>query len=120
MTRNPRRRSRSFSVLCAFPLFFASGRPWAVQPATIDESKAPISVDVRLVVLIASVRNKNGGTAFGLQKRNSRVDEDGQPQGIRMFHMDDVPAAIGLVVAAAAAFARTSNPDDDMCIVEFH
>jgi VWFA-related protein len=89
---------------------------------------------VRLVVLHTSVRKNKGGIVSGLQERNFRVDEDGQPQVIRAFHLEDVPVAVGLVVdnsgsmtkkrsdvtAAAVAFARSSNQADQMFIVNFN
>jgi hypothetical protein len=78
--------------------------------------------------------NNRGGTVSGLQQRDFRVDEDGQPQVIRVFHVEHVPVAIGLVVdnsgsmtkkrsgviAAVVAFARSSNQADQMFIVNFN
>jgi Ca-activated chloride channel homolog len=89
---------------------------------------------VNLVVLHATVRDRRGGFVSGLAPGNFRVYEDGSPQVIRVFEHEDVPVAVGLVVdnsgsmgrkrrdvtAAALAFARSSNPRDEMFIVNFN
>jgi VWFA-related protein len=93
-----------------------------------------ISVDVDLVVLHASVRDRKGGFVGGLGKENFRVFEIGVPQEIRVFQYEDVPVAVGLIVdnsgsmrrkkrdvtAAAMAFVRSSNPQDEMFVVNFN
>jgi Ca-activated chloride channel family protein len=133
--------TRAWSVfqLWALPFFLTaicavSGHPQVASPTANDRSDTIISVDVRLVVLHASVRNKRGDIVLGLQQRNFRVDEDGRPQTIQAFHPEDTPVAVGLVVdnsgsmtrkrpdvtAAAVAFARSSNPDDHMFVVNFN
>jgi len=91
-------------------------------------------VDVDLVELHATVRNRNGGFAGGLRKDNFRVLEDGIRQEIQVFQHEDVPVAVGLIVdnsgsmgpkrrdvtAAALAFVRSSNPQDEMFVVNFN
>jgi VWFA-related protein len=95
---------------------------------------ANFSTDVNLVVLHATVRNQKGGFVSGLHQENFHVFEDGQPQTTRFFQHEDVPVAVGLVVdnsgsmsskrkdvtAAALAFVRSSNPHDQMFIVNFN
>jgi Ca-activated chloride channel homolog len=92
------------------------------------------SAEVNLVVLHATVRNRKGGFVSGLRQENFQVFEDDQPETIRLFHHEDVPVAVGLVVdnsgsmrskrkdvtAAALAFVRSSNPHDQMFIVNFN
>jgi Ca-activated chloride channel homolog len=125
------KRALSVFKFGALPFFLmatcaASGHAQVAPPA--------ISVDVRWVVLRASVRDKSGNLVSGLAQRNFRVDEDGRPQVIRAFHFEDVPVAVGLVLdnsgsmtnkrsavtAAAVAFARSSNPGDQMFILNFN
>jgi VWFA-related protein len=91
-------------------------------------------VEVDLVVLHATVRDRKGGFVAGLRKENFRVFEDGVPQEIRVFQHEDVPVAVGLIVddsgsmgpkrkevtGAALAFVRTSNPRDQMFVVNFN
>jgi Ca-activated chloride channel homolog len=135
----PAKRAWSVFPLWALPFFMTaicavSGRAQVAPLTANDQTITTISVDVRQVVLHVSVWDKKGGIVSGLQERNFRVDEDGQPQIIRAFHSEDIPVAVGLVVdnsgsmtrkrpdvtAAAVAFARSSNPDDQMFIVNFN
>ena len=69
-----------------------------------------------------------------LPKSAFQVYEDGLPQSLTLFRHEDTPVAVGLVVdnsgsmrrklpevvAAAAAFARSSNPEDQMFVVNFN
>jgi Ca-activated chloride channel homolog len=136
MNNTSRRRAQNYfwapfllAATCA--VFGDAQTAPSVAPA---EAGTTISVDVRLVVLHASVRNKRGGVVQGLQKENFKVSENGQPQAIREFLHEDVPVAVGLaldnsgsmqkkradVAAAAVAFAQSSNPGDEIFIVNFN
>ena len=93
-----------------------------------------ISVDVNLVVLHATVRDKKGGFVSGLRSEDFQVYEDRIPQKTRFFSHEDVPVTVGLVVdhsgsmrskftdvvTAALDFARSSNPRDEMFVVSFN
>jgi VWFA-related protein len=93
-----------------------------------------ISVDVALVVLHATVSDRQGGFVSDLGERDFVVYEDGVPQRIRLFRNEDIPVTVGLVVdhsttmrpklaevaAAARTFVRSSNPDDEMFVVNFN
>lgn len=93
-----------------------------------------ISVDVKLVVLHLTVRDRNGAFVPGLRKEDIQVFEDGKPQAIHLLEHEDMPVSVGLVVdnstsmsrkrgdvaAAALAFARSSNQQDEMFIVNFN
>jgi Ca-activated chloride channel family protein len=93
-----------------------------------------ISVDVDLVVLQATVRDRAGHTVMALQRDNFTVFEDGKPQVIRFFRHEDTAVTVGLVVdhsgsmreklaevtAAARAFVQSSNSDDRMFVVNFN
>lgn len=93
-----------------------------------------ISVDVSLVVLHVSARDSRGRFVAGLEKENLRVFEDGKLQTIRFFEHEDAPVSAGLIVdnstsmrrkrsdvtAAALAFARSSNPRDEVFVVNFN
>ncbi len=99
-----------------------------------EAQDATISVDVRLVVLHPAVNNKRGEFASGLEKQNFQVFENGRLQTIRVFQHEDVPVAVGLVVdnsgsmhrkrsdviAAALGFVRSSNPADEVFVVNFN
>lgn len=122
------------TILCSLPLLFLTvGQrlPGQTGPPPGDST---ISVDVDLVILHATVRDRKGGFVSGLGKIDFRVFEDGAPQVIWVFEHEDVPVAVGLVVdnsgsmgrkrkevtAAALAFVRSSNPQDEMFIVNFN
>jgi Ca-activated chloride channel homolog len=116
-------------------LFLAVALPAALAAQTAGPPASPtISVDVDLVVLHATVRDRAGDFVPGLQKENFQVFEDGHPQAIRLFQHEDMPVSLGLIVdnstsmgrkrgdvtAAALAFVRSSNPQDEMFIVNFN
>jgi Ca-activated chloride channel family protein len=93
-----------------------------------------ISVDVALVVLHATVSNRQGGLVSNLGEQDFQVYEDGVQQRIRLFRNEDIPVTVGLVVdhsstmgpklaevtAAARTFVRSSNRDDEMFVVNFN
>jgi len=93
-----------------------------------------IRVDADSVVLHATVQNRKGILVAGLGKDNFQVYEDEVLQQIDYFSHEDIPVTVGLVVdnsgsmrpkrpeviAAALAFARSSNPQDQMFVVSFN
>jgi len=93
-----------------------------------------ISVDVDLVVLPVTVRDRQGQRVSDLHEADFRVYEDRVPQRIRLFRHEDIPVIAGLlvdhsgsmapkiaeVVAGAGAFVRSSNPEDRMFVVNFN
>ena len=97
-------------------------------------AQSDFQVDVNLVVLHATVADHAGKFIRDLPRDEFHVSEDGQPQQLSLFRQEDVPVAVGLVVdnsgsmrrklpdvvAAADAFARSSNPHDDMFVVNFN
>jgi VWFA-related protein len=99
-----------------------------------DQENFRISVDVDLVVLQATVRDREGHTVMQLGKQNFEVFEDGKPQPIRLFRHEDTPVTVGLVIdhsgsmrekladvtAGAQAFVHSSNPNDQMFVVNFN
>jgi VWFA-related protein len=91
-------------------------------------------VDVALVVLHATVTDRQGGFVSNLGERDFDVYEDGVLQRIRLFQHEDIPVTVGLVVdhsgsmklrimevaAAARSFVRSSNREDQMFVVNFN
>jgi VWFA-related protein len=87
----------------------------------------------RLVVLHATVTNKHGELVTNLDERAFSIFENGKRQPLSLFRRDDVPVSIGLLIdnsgsmrslrakveAAALAFARASNPQDEMFVLNF-
>ena len=103
-------------------------------PQDRDSGSFQISVDVALVVLHATVTDRQGGLVSDLAEPDFEVYENGVSQSIRLFKNEDVPVTVGLVIdhsttmqpklaevtAAARTFARRSNRDDEMFVVNFN
>jgi VWFA-related protein len=93
-----------------------------------------LKVDVNLVVLHASVLDKKGRQVDGLKAENFRVYEDGVQQQLSVFSQADIPVTMGIIIddsgsmrdkrsavnAAAVAFVKTSNPQDEVFVVNFN
>jgi Ca-activated chloride channel homolog len=89
---------------------------------------------VDLVVLHATVLDKNGHHVEGLQKNDFQVYENGTPQKVAVFSHADVPVTVGILIddsgsmrivrpsvnAAAWSFVKTSNPADQVFVVTFN
>jgi Ca-activated chloride channel homolog len=89
--------------------------------------------ETRLVVLHATVTNSHGELVTNLRRQAFTVFENGKRQPISIFRRDDIPVSIGLLIdnsgsmrtlrskveAAALAFARASNPEDEMFVLNF-
>lgn len=93
-----------------------------------------VSVCVDMVVLHATVLDRKGNPVSELGKQDFEVYEDGILQQVEYFSHEDIPITVGLVVdnsgtmgpkrreviASALAFARSSNPEDQMFVVNFN
>ncbi len=93
-----------------------------------------IKRDVNLVVLHATVLDDRGRFVPDLQQENFRVFEDKVEQKLAVFKREDVPVSVGLVVdnsgsmrdkrervnTAALTFVKTSNPHDEVFVVNFN
>lgn len=98
------------------------------------DQKPGIRVSTELVVLHATVTDERGQFVPGLKQPNFRVFEDKVEQKIAAFAGEDIPLTLGLVIdnsgsmrekraqvnAAALAFVRTSNPQDEVFVVNFN
>ncbi|MFH1573751.1 MAG: VWA domain-containing protein, partial [Acidobacteriota bacterium] len=99
-----------------------------------DQKQYRIGVRVDLVVVYASVTDKNGHFVSGLTKENFSVFEDGVQQEITAFSQEDVPLSVGFVLdtsgsmrnkfntvtRAALAFIRASNTQDQVFLIGFN
>jgi Ca-activated chloride channel homolog len=123
-------------ALPALLLFVLAGSAGPQAPAANqdgDPGSFRISVDVALVVLHATVSDRKGGFVSDLGEQDFEVYEDGAPQRIRLFRNEDAPVTVGLIVdhsttmrpnlkeviTAARTFVRSSNPEDEMFVVNF-
>ena len=90
--------------------------------------------EVDEVTLHATVVDDHFHPITGLQKKDFTVFEDGKQQQITYFRNEDIPVALGIVIdnsgsmrdkrpavnAAALNLVRTSNPQDQVFIVNFN
>jgi Ca-activated chloride channel homolog len=128
-----KRASTSLWLVALFPLIFLTGLlPHQEYPPQPDSYT--IGICVEMVVLSATVRDHNGVLVSGLDKEDFQVYEDGIPQQIECFSHEDIPVTAGLVIdnsgtmgpkrseviTASLAFARSSNPEDQMFVVNFN
>jgi Ca-activated chloride channel homolog len=136
-----RLRLLSFILLISLPAVAVS-RERALLGSSQNQSipkpnqPAPYAIrtSVDLVVLRAIVRDHKGAPVSGLTQENFQVYEDKVLQRIESFSHEDIPVTVGLVIdnsgsmrpkvsdviAAALAFARSSNPKDEMFVVNFN
>jgi Ca-activated chloride channel family protein len=90
--------------------------------------------DTRLVVLHASVTDRKGKMMTNLGEQSFKVFENGTPQRVKIFRREDVPVSLCIIIddsgsmstkrarveAAALELVRNSNPQDEVCIVNFN
>jgi len=125
---------RGVAKAIALPVLFLTGLAGHAGAQTPSSASFRISVDVDLVVLHATVTDRQGGFVSDVKERGFEIYEDGVAQRIRLFRNEDVPVTVGLVVdhsstmwpklaevsAAARTFVRSSNPQDEMFVVNFN
>ncbi|MGH9674901.1 MAG: VWA domain-containing protein [Bryobacteraceae bacterium] len=114
--------SRITSLFCALLVLAAQ------DPEAIFRS------DIRLVLLHATVVDKNGSLITNLGRDAFAVFENNIAQQLKVFRREDVPVSLGLVVdnsgsmrdkrkkveSAALALVKASNPEDEVFIVNFN
>jgi VWFA-related protein len=116
------------SVLCrALPILMLSMSAAAAQAPNVFHA------ETRLVVVQMSVHDDRGEPVAGLDQRAFTVYENGKPQPIALFFGDNVPVSVGIIIdnsgsmrarrsqveSAALTFARSSNPLDELFVVNF-
>lgn len=102
------------------------------QPGTNDAYT--IQLNANMVILSATVLDGHNLPVAGLNNDNFQIYENGVLQQIKNFSHDDIPVTAGIlvdnsgsmgpkrddVIAAAMEFARSSNPLDQMFVVNFN
>ena len=136
-----RLRARSLAtifaaIILSAPLLAQGSKP-AGSGAPARQKKSDqykINVSVNLVVLHATVVDKRGRMINNLTEKDFRVLEDGAPQKLAVFSHADIPVTMGIdiddsgsmrdkraaVNEAALTFVKTSNPDDQVFVVNFN
>ena len=108
--------------------------PAASQDAAQEqEQPPPIRVDVSLVMLDATVKNKAGQVMDNLKQEDFEVREDGVTQKVALFSRDELPLNVALVVDlsdsigpyfsalrdAARATLASLKPEDAVALFTF-
>jgi VWFA-related protein len=78
-----------------------------LAPACFAQEEPTIKVDVNLVNVLCSVRNKSNGLVGNLEKSDFQIFEDGKQQEIKYFTREtDLPLTIGLLVDTSGSQRR--------------
>jgi Ca-activated chloride channel homolog len=112
-----------------------SQRPPQTLPEQREDPGVPkFSVESRLVVLHATVLNKDHHVVTDLQRDHFKVYEDNIEQRIKDFKREDIPVSVGILIdnsgsmrdkrgkvnSAALTLVRNSNPRDEVFVVNFN
>lgn len=114
-------------------LFHAELGSKSAAPMPNGSEQAKISITADLVVLPVNVTDSNGAFVTGLQKEQFSVYEEGKLQKVTLFTEEDSPVTVGILVdhsrsmgpklgevsTAVSSFAHSSNPEDEMFVVDF-
>jgi Ca-activated chloride channel homolog len=125
-TRRPSPARPTLPALLVF--LFLSVVPRAQESATFHGSSS------ELVVLPVVVTQNNGTYVSDLTADRFTIFDNGRRQSMSLFSSEDTPVSVALVVddsgsmrgkvghvtAAAIVFARSSNPDDELFVIEFN
>jgi Ca-activated chloride channel family protein len=99
-----------------------------------SQDEAVFRADTKLVVLHATVLDKNGKFLGNLAQNAFKVYENGVEQQIKLFKREDVPVSMGVLIddsgsmrdkrskvaAAAMGLIKASNPNDEVFVVNFN
>lgn len=99
-----------------------------------SQEESTFRADTRLVVLHATVVDKNGRLMTNLGQNAFRVFENNVEQPVKKFKREDVPVSLGMVIdnsgsmrdkrrrveAAALAAIKASNREDEVMVVNFN
>lgn len=121
-------KSIATGLLVFSTIALARAQPPSVEPPSFRTASS------ELVVLPVTVTDKDGGYISDIARDRFAVLDDGRPQPLALFTNEDIPVTIGLVidnsgsvgpklgeiVAASLAFARASNPNDELFALAFN
>src|SRR5712692_10019066 len=126
---------RVFALTVALALL-PGGAPGIVGASLQDPQKQPeakIRVNVNLVLVEATVKDRAGHVMKDLKKEDFVLDEDGAPQEIAHFSRDQLPLAVALVVDLSTSIEpfirplryatltalKALKPDDEVALFTF-
>ena len=86
----------------------------AAAPLPSQQQGPTISVNVKLVTMFATVRDKHGALVRNLTKDDFALQQDGHPQTITYFAPDsDLPLTLGLLVDTSMSQRRLLDQERD-------
>jgi VWFA-related protein len=107
-TRKSFRRSKFGLLVCAAFVLLGSA------PLLSQQQGPTISVNVKLVTMFATVRDKHGALIRNLTKDDFALEQDGHPQTITYFAPDsDLPLTLGLLVDTSMSQRRVLDQERD-------
>lgn len=127
--------SVSILLLLSFSLSeFVSAQQNPPPPPPVSQNQGRIRANVDLVILHTSVLDQRGHVVTDLPKNAFRVFENKVEQELSLFKREDIPVTVGLVIdnsgsmrekrekvnSAALTFVKTSNPADEVFVVNFN
>src|SRR5277367_164985 len=100
---------RKFGIVLSAALLLLAGAP------LLGQQQGPtISVNVKLVTMFATVRDKHGALIRSLTKDDFVLEQDGHPQTISYFAPDsDLPLTLGLLVDTSMSQRRLLDQERD-------
>jgi Ca-activated chloride channel family protein len=121
-------------ALVVTPVAIPAARMSSPTAADTAPQSPRFSAESEVVVLHVSVTDKKGSYVSGLPQDVFTVLEENHQQPIGFFMSQDAPVTVGLlidssgsmqpsrdrVIAAATAFAETSNPEDEIFALVFN
>jgi len=101
--------------------------------AAQEDTETLFKSDARLVELRATVTDPEGHLLTDLHQTDFKVFENGVPQEIKVFRLEDAPVSLGLIIdnsasmrskraqvaAALLTLVHASNPDDEEFVMNF-
>src|ERR1700691_2037072 len=98
---------RKLALLSSAPLLL-----FAAAPLLSQQQGPTISVNVKLVTMFATVRDKHGALIRNLTKDDFVLQQDGHPQTITYFAPDsDLPLTLGLLVDTSMSQRRVLDQE---------
>src|SRR5436305_1462497 len=87
-----------------------------LAPPAFSQQTPTFSTELRMVGILANIRDKKGHLIRDLSQDDFTVLEDGRPQTIRYFaKQSDLPLVIGLMVDTSMSQERVVGPERTAC-----
>jgi len=101
-------KARGLAVLAIALLLSAV----SIRSQQQHQPQSPISVEVKVVNVLATVRDKHGAIVPNLGKYDFALEEDGRPQTITYFAKEtDLPLSLGLLVDTSGSQRRVLDQE---------